>query len=86
MTRLEPADWKWVNLPEGIRLPVTTPARTIVDLALSGEDHDHVMDAIDEGQSANLLTTDELRDAIERRRRRRGSGSVKWLASAIEAG
>src|SRR5207244_996369 len=53
--RLEPADWAWVALPEGIRLPVTTPARTIVDLAYAGEQRDQVLDALAEAREAGLV-------------------------------
>ena len=60
VTILDTPDWEWVDLPEGIRIPVTTPARTIVDLAWAGEDHDHVLDALDDALSQELTTPDEL--------------------------
>lgn len=80
---LDPADWKWFRLPEGIELPVTTPARTIVDLAYAGEERGHVLDALDDARDAGLVTDDALAEAIGRRRRRRGRGSVGWLASSL---
>jgi predicted transcriptional regulator of viral defense system len=80
---LEPGDWGWVDLPEGLRFPVTTPARTIVDLAWSGEDHDHVIDGFDEAEEASLVTVDQVRDAIKRRQRRRGRGSAAWLDDVL---
>jgi predicted transcriptional regulator of viral defense system len=83
VTQLEPADWRWVDLPEGIRIPVTTPARTIVDLAWAGDDHDHVLDALADATSADLATIEEVRAAIGRRRRRAGRGSVAWLDEAL---
>jgi hypothetical protein len=84
VTRLDSADWEWEHLPEGIRLAVTTPARTIVDLAWAGEDHDHVLDAIDEALNAGATTADELWQALDRRRRRGGRGTGGWLAAALE--
>ena len=85
VTRLDSADWGWEDLPEGIRLAVTTPARTIVDLAWAGEDHDHVLDAIDEALDAGATTTDELWQVLERRRRRGGRGNGGWLAGALKS-
>jgi predicted transcriptional regulator of viral defense system len=80
---LEPVDWGWVVLPEGMRLPVTTPARTIADLAFAGEEHGHVLDALAEAREAGLLTDADVVAAVSRRRRRRGRGSVGWLAAAL---
>src|SRR5689334_7151043 len=84
VTKLDPADWGWEDMPEGIRLAVTTPARTIVDLAWAGEDHDHVVDAMDEALSADLTTSDELWQALDRRQRRGGRGKGAWLARALD--
>lgn len=80
---LEPGDWGWIDLPEGLRFPVTTPARTIVDLAWSGEDHDHVIDGFDEAEEASLVTVDQVRDAIKQRQRRHGRGSAAWLDDVL---
>jgi predicted transcriptional regulator of viral defense system len=84
VTQLDSADWAWEDLPEGIRLAVTTPARTIVDLAWAGEDHDHVLDTMDEALTAGLTTRDELWQAFDRRRRRGGRGKGAWLAAALQ--
>lgn len=81
--QLEPADWQWLLLPEGMRIPATTPARTVVDLAFAGEDRSHVIDALDEARGSGLLETEDVVDAMSRRRRRRGRGSVAWLDSAL---
>jgi predicted transcriptional regulator of viral defense system len=81
---LEPSDWAWVVVPEGIRLPVTRPARTIVDLAFAGEERSQVLDALAEAREAGLLTDEEVVDAENRRRRRRGRGSASWLTAALK--
>lgn len=81
--QLDPADWAWFSLPEPIRLPVTTAARTIVDLAYAGEERAHVLDALEDAREAGLVSEDALAEAVGRRRRRRGRGSVAWLASAL---
>ena len=36
--RLGSDDWAWLQADSGMHLPVTTPARTIVDLLLDGEE------------------------------------------------
>jgi predicted transcriptional regulator of viral defense system len=77
--QLEPSDWQWLMLPEGIALPVTTPARTIVDLAYDGEERSHVLDAMAEARERGLIDDQGLAEAIARRRARRGRGSVAWL-------
>lgn len=81
--RLEPEDWKWVVMPEAIELPVTTPARTVVDLAFAGEERDHVLDALAEAREAGLLNDEAVGEAVERRRARRGRGSIGWLDQVI---
>jgi predicted transcriptional regulator of viral defense system len=82
--QLEPIDWQWTVLPEGIRLPVTTAARTIVDLAFIGEERDHVLDALAEARERGLVDDLAVAEAVARRRRRRGRGTVTWLAEALE--
>jgi predicted transcriptional regulator of viral defense system len=84
VTQLGPADWEWLDLPEGIRLAVTTPARTIVDLAWAGEDHDHVLDAMDEALTAGRTTAEDLWHALNRRRSLGGRGKGAWLAGALK--
>ena len=82
--RLEPVDWRWFVLPEGVRLPVTTPARTIVDLAFAGEERGRVLDALEDARDAGLVTDAAVIDSLERRKRRRGRGSVGWLEPVLE--
>jgi predicted transcriptional regulator of viral defense system len=83
--RLEPLDWQWVTLPEGIRMSVTTPARTIVDLAYAGEEHGHVLDALAEARELGFVSDETVADTLARRRARRGRGSVDWLAAALSS-
>ena len=82
--RLDPTDWQWVLLPEGIKLAVTTPARTVVDLAFAGEERDHVLDAVAEAREAGLADDDEIGEAVDRRAARRGRGSIRWLRDAVD--
>jgi predicted transcriptional regulator of viral defense system len=81
--QLEPDEWLWLMLPESIRLPVTTPARTIADVAFAGEQRDHVLDAIEDAREQGLATEVEIARAVHRRRRRRGRGSIAWLADRL---
>jgi predicted transcriptional regulator of viral defense system len=80
---LDPEDWEWSVLPESVNLPVTTPARTVVDLAFAGEDPAHVLDALAEARERGLVDDATLVDAIDRRRSRGGRGSVSWLADLV---
>jgi predicted transcriptional regulator of viral defense system len=79
--RLEPSDWEWVVLPEGMRIPVTRPARTIVDLAYSGEERSHVLDALSEARDRGLIDEKALVQAVSRRNLGRGRGSAAWLTT-----
>ena len=81
--KLEPVDWEWTVLPEGVQIPVTTAARTIVDLAFAGEERSHVLDALEDARDAGFLNDAAVADAVRRRRRRGGRGNVGWLASAV---
>ena len=81
--RLDPIDWEWVALPEGVQLPVTTAARTIVDLAFAGEDRGHVLDALAEALEGGSLDEAAFAEAVERLGRRPGRGTVTWLADAL---
>lgn len=66
---LAPPDWSWIRA-EDIRLPVTSPARTIVDLLLVGEELSYVERAISEALADGNMTADELIDAATRRKSR----------------
>lgn len=80
---LDPADWQWLTVSDGARLAVTTPARTIVDVAYASADRDHVLDALADARDAGLVDDSAVRDALDRRRRRRGRGSAGWLEGAL---
>jgi predicted transcriptional regulator of viral defense system len=60
-------DWEWVDA-EGTRLPVTTPARTIVDTILSGEEPSYVIRAIAEALDLDTMTPADLVAAARRRK------------------
>ena len=79
-------DWEWKGLPESMLIPTTTPARTIVDLAYSGEERAHVIDALEDAVAARITTAAEVRGALARRRVRGGRGSARWLEQAIPGG
>jgi predicted transcriptional regulator of viral defense system len=80
---LEPIDWEWATLPEGIEIPATTVARTIVDLAFSGEEKGHVLDALAEAREAGLVDHQDVAEAVTRRRHRRGRGNLQWLGAFV---
>lgn len=81
--QLETDEWQWLTLQEAIRLPVTTPARTIADVAFAGEQRDHVLDAIADAREQGVLTDADLASAVNRRRQRRGRGTIAWLADRL---
>jgi predicted transcriptional regulator of viral defense system len=66
---LAPEDWNWVRV-EDIQLPVTSAARTIVDLTLAGEELSYVERAIAEAVAREGMTETELIDAAARRKSR----------------
>lgn len=70
-------------LPQGIRLVVTTPERTLVDLAWAEADPDHVTDALVDGLARGLIDLDALRASLDRRWQRRGRGTPRWFRDAV---
>lgn len=66
---LSPRDWSWVRV-EDIRLPVTSAARTIVDLTLAGEELSYVERAIAEALARGAMSEEELIDVAVRRKSR----------------
>jgi predicted transcriptional regulator of viral defense system len=83
VARLSADDWVWLP-SDGVRLPVTTPARTIVDLLLSGEELGYVERAIADALSDDRLTAEELVEAA-RRRKGRTAGLTRRVIEMLEA-
>ena len=81
--RLEDEDWQWVRIDSGIRLPVTTVARTIVDLLLSGEEFNYLERAVREAFDNPLSAREALRAAIARRRKA-GAKQRVWAELTID--
>lgn len=78
-TALLPAEeWEYI---EGGRVPVTTAARTIVDLALGSVGRDYVARAAEDALRSRTMTLGELRAVIERRDR----PALRWLDQWIQA-
>jgi very-short-patch-repair endonuclease len=71
--RLEPSD---VTLRQ--RIPVTTPARTLIDLAAVLPAR-HVEAAVNAADKLDLLTPDRLRAELDRRPGQRGVGRLRRL-------
>ena len=80
---LPSADWSWMR-SDDVRLPVTTPSRTIIDLLLAGEELSYVQRAIAEAMADGRVTPDELLETA-RRRKSRTAGLTQRVASLLEA-
>ena len=70
VARLADRDWMWLSVDNGLRLPTTTPARTIVDLVLAGEEPSYITRTINEALADDRLSPDELIAAAARRKQR----------------
>lgn len=79
VSTVPPEEWEWLQVAEGLRLPVTTPARTIVDLAAAGADGDHLQRAVNEALARGQMRPGELEEVISRRRIQ--SRLRQWLES-----
>ncbi len=62
-------DWAWLDVGE-LKLPVTTPARTIVDLLLDKQEPSYVVRAANEALAERLTTREEIMDAAHHRKGR----------------
>lgn len=80
---LPSADWSWIR-SDDVKLPATTPSRTIVDLVLAGEELSYVQRAIAEAMADRRVTPDELLETA-RRRKSRTAGLTQRVASLLEA-
>ena len=75
-------DWRWWRPEGGPALPVTTPARTIIDLLIDGEELDYIERAIREAIAAGLITEPQLVETA-RRRRARNRGLIQTLTRLV---
>jgi predicted transcriptional regulator of viral defense system len=80
--RLSADDWTWLQTGSGMRLPVTTPARTIVDLLLDGEPVDEVERALALAFVDPAAARPELLAAVGRRRKP-GSKQQAWAERTL---
>lgn len=71
VARFVPEDWQWLDLA-GVRLPVTTPARTIIDLVIDHEDGDYLTRAARQAFPSREVALAALVAAAERRKTRHG--------------
>ena len=71
VARFTREDWEWRAL-EGVRLPVSTPARTIVDLLLGGEELDYLERATRKAFPLPAEANAKLEAAARRRLQRPG--------------
>jgi predicted transcriptional regulator of viral defense system len=92
VARLAVEDWEWLRTGSGMRLPVTTPARTIVDLLLADEELDYlqraVRDAFGDPPSARqtLLATLDRRRKPNAKQRRWAEQVIAQLTESWNAG
>jgi predicted transcriptional regulator of viral defense system len=79
-------DWEWLR-SEDVALPVTTPARTIIDLLLANEERSYLERSVREAIGDHDLTRDDLMTTARRRRRRSASlrGAVASLLDDASA-
>jgi predicted transcriptional regulator of viral defense system len=79
---LRPQDWAWLDAGAA-ELPVTTPARTIVDLFVDGEEPSYVLRAVREARAHALASSEDIMDAAQHRKTRAGA-LQKRVASLLE--
>lgn len=75
-------DWQWMTLAD-VRAPVTTPARTIIDLWLAQEEADYLERAIAQWFPDRGEAHTQLRKVLGRRRRRVGPKLERALRRLI---
>jgi predicted transcriptional regulator of viral defense system len=79
---LRDKDWAWSDVGP-LKLPATTPARTIVDLLLDKQEPSYVLRAANEALSEDLTTPAEIMDAARHRKSRTGALQAR-LASLLD--
>jgi predicted transcriptional regulator of viral defense system len=80
--RLGADDWAWFQTGSGMQLPVTTPARTIVDLLLADEDVGEVEGALRRAFADPPAARPELLAALDRRRKP-GAKQQAWAERTL---
>jgi predicted transcriptional regulator of viral defense system len=80
--RLGADDWAWCQIDSGMHLPVTTPARTIVDLLLAGEPVGAVERALRRAFANPAAARPELLAALSRRRKP-GAKQQAWAEQTL---
>jgi predicted transcriptional regulator of viral defense system len=80
--RLGADDWAWCQMDSGMHLPVTTPARTIVDLLLVGENVAAVERALRRAFTDPAAARPELLAALSRRRKP-GARQQAWAERTL---
>ena len=64
---LRPEDWMWLDLGS-VKLPVTTPSRTIVDLLLEGQEPSYIERAVAEARRRGTADYESIMDAARHRK------------------
>lgn len=82
VTSIDADDWEFIV--DG-RVPVTTAARTVVDLASIGIGRDYVERAIEDGINRQLTTAAEIRSVARRRSRSSRHASIAWLKTVTDS-
>jgi predicted transcriptional regulator of viral defense system len=80
--RLGSDDWAWCQIGSGMHLPATTPARTIVDLLLAGEEVGEVERALHQAFADPAAARPELLAALSRRRKP-GAKQQAWAERTL---
>jgi predicted transcriptional regulator of viral defense system len=80
--RLGAGDWAWHRIGSGMWLPVTTTARTIVDLLLAGEQVGNLERAVRDAFADRSAARAELLAALARRRKP-GAKQQAWAEQAL---
>jgi predicted transcriptional regulator of viral defense system len=62
-------DWVWLDIGQ-LKLPVTTPARTVIDLLLDKQEPSYVVRAMREALAERVATPEAIMDAARHRKSR----------------
>jgi predicted transcriptional regulator of viral defense system len=81
---LRPQDWTWLDVGP-VELPVTTPARTIVDLLLDREEPSYLARAVREARVRDLADSEDIMDAARHRKAHTGALQERTAQLLAEA-